>query len=109
MKNKTLGVMCCGCYRMMMVDGKALTGMRKGPRGVPEPISEVSTSDIAWFASKAEADEAAKKFGWSTEDREGANHRCPDCQKELGKPSARMVAQRGAYIDRSVFSANRAD
>jgi hypothetical protein len=101
MKNQ--GVMCCGCYRMMAPDGNPLTGMRPGNNGVPEPIiKQVNTEDIAWFASKTECDEAAVKFGWRVEDREGPNHRCPDCIEAEHSPYAGMVtgAPRGAYVSR---------
>jgi hypothetical protein len=102
--HKAKGVMCCGCYRMMAPDGKPLTALRKGPMGFPEPMGEIGPDDIAWFATNEEADEAAKRFGWRTEDRKGPNHRCPDCiaVENLYKPNpyTEMVENRGAYIDR---------
>jgi hypothetical protein len=100
-KFKTLGVMCCGCYRMMAPDGKLLAGMRTGKGGVPEPIAEVTAEDFAWFSSKEAADEAAKRAGWRTEDREGPNHRCPDCIAVAEEEVSRgRLARRGAYINR---------
>ncbi len=102
---KAKGVMCCGCYRMMAPAGKPLTALRPGTHGIPEPMSEIGPNDIAWFATKEQANEAAQRFGWSTEDREGPNHRCPDCiaAESEYKPTAYagMVKRRGAYIDRN--------
>ena len=99
---KSRGVMCCGCFRMMAPDGKPLAGMRL-KNGVPEPVSGITADDIAWFASNAECDEAAKKHGWTVEDREGPNHRCPDCIRaaELERsPYSGHVERRGAYVNR---------
>jgi hypothetical protein len=72
-----------------------------GKYGVPEPVSEVTADDIAWFSSNEECDEAAKKHGWRVEDREGPNHRCPDCiRAEQQEASASHVERRGAYVSR---------
>lgn len=101
--------MCCGCYRMMAPDGKPLAGMRMNAQGIPEPLAKVTAEDIAWFSSKDEGNEAAAHFGWSTEDREGPNHRCPDCiaaekrerRKEREQAAyAGQVERRGAFVNR---------
>ncbi len=93
--SKSLGVMCCGCNRMMAPDGKPLTAMAV-MRGVRKPSGPVKPADIAWFSTKKECDTAAKGFGWRAEN---GNHRCPECVAEESKsPYAGMVEGHGAYI-----------
>ncbi len=90
---KSIGVICCGCNRMMGVDHKPI---RIIPGG--EPRAEF----FAWFESKKLADEAAKKAGWRAED---GNHRCPDCVKKrkASAPSPRV----GGYVDLAMFHRGR--
>src|SRR5437868_3406367 len=64
--------MCCGCYRLMGKDGKPISVCRdKG--------GFISWSDTAEFPNAKAADQSAEKAGWQVKDKEGPNHRCPDC------------------------------
>ena len=51
---------------------------------------------VASFDTKEEADSFALAHGWQTVDKDGMNHRCPNCvQLEAGRNS---TTKRGAYI-----------
>ena len=97
---KNLVLMCCGCFRLMDVNGKPAG--RKCTEGgvipyekIAEFFADAHLPELWTFGDKAEADKIALSHGWECVDASGlANHRCPDCQ------SPRVAEERqGAYVD----------
>ena len=78
---------CCGCGRYLNTDGSMGSVALRGGLLLPNSPTEATAS----FDTVTEADEAASAVGWSVEDSDGPNHRCPDCQPKT-------TPQRGAYI-----------
>jgi len=95
---KPWAVMCCGCFRFLGDEG-ILTKWRKRKRAKPESIQAwtAALKDAASFDTREEADAAARKAGWQTDDELGpGNHRCPECvANPRNKPA---VPVRGAYV-----------
>ena len=99
--------MCCGCCRLMNAKGSPVGNKRKTPPidpagGLIAPIDiHRFTKAFKWLAKAASfetpeaADEAAKKAGWTVNNKEGdPDHRCPRCQED-----PEHVNRRGAYIN----------
>ncbi len=79
---KNWAVMCCGCFRILLKDGRAAEfNPAKG---------EPNAKD---FPTAKSADAFARKHGWTVED---GNHRCLQCS-ERNEAEAEPV-RRGAYL-----------
>ena len=91
MMTKPFAVGCCRCFRVLGKNGE-LVGEPGGH------MSLVGSEGWASFATKEEADAAAKIAGWSVVDDLGPNHRCPDCRLKLSEEQIEN-ARRGCYID----------
>lgn len=85
-------LMCCGCRGVMQNDGSVRVA------------DAINLMEARSFPSKKDADAFAVEHGWSVEDKEGPNHRCPGCIRadafaagvEAGE--RRASGARGAYI-----------
>jgi hypothetical protein len=64
-----VSVMCCGCFRFLGAD-----------RSVIQTDGLVDSAKILSFPDAESANRLALEDGWSIEDAEGPNHRCPDCR-----------------------------
>ena len=76
-------IMCCGCRSLLGSDGKP----------VALDLGFVDITQVACFSDGAAADAFAAKHGWQIADKDGPNHRCPDCLKEAARSE-----KRGCYI-----------
>ena len=87
---KPFALMCCGCRGVLAESGKLIPFDKCVGNGF------LDTRQLATFSGKEEADAHAVKLGWSVEDKDGPNHRCPDCKKKA--KSEPEPKRRGAYL-----------
>lgn len=96
----SLAVMCCGCEAMLGKRGERIVPVPEDPtvmfNGRALRIS--GGEGVAYFEDRAACDRAALLAGWTIQDSEGSNHRCPECQEARMERIEAMPHNRGAIL-----------